>query len=58
MAREWLENFYYKINLGVFSFAAGPTIALGKAILTISNRILIAARVNIAQSLRHEYITL
>jgi hypothetical protein len=55
MAREWLENFYY---LGVFSFAAGPTIALGKAILTISNRILIAARVNIAQSLRHEYITL
>jgi putative ABC transport system permease protein len=53
-ARNWLEHFYYRINLGVFSFIAGFTIALGIAILTISYRILRAARVNPAQSLKYE----
>ncbi|MFA5818054.1 MAG: FtsX-like permease family protein [Bacteroidales bacterium] len=53
-ADKWLENFYYRINLGVFSFVAGLTIALGIAILTISYRILRAARVNPAQSLKYE----
>ena len=51
---KWLENFYYRINLGVFSFIGGLTIALGIAILTISYRILRAARVNPAQSLKYE----
>jgi putative ABC transport system permease protein len=54
IAGKWLENFYYKINLGAFSFVAGLTIALGIAILTISYRILKAARVNPAQSLKYE----
>jgi putative ABC transport system permease protein len=54
IAGKWLESFYYKINLGVFSFVAGLTIALGIAILTISYRILRAARVNPAQSLKYE----
>jgi|WetSurMetagenome_2_1015567.scaffolds.fasta_scaffold07225_4 putative ABC transport system permease protein len=53
-ADKWLENFYYKINLGVFSFIAGLTIALGIAIITISYRVLRAARVNPAQSLKYE----
>jgi putative ABC transport system permease protein len=53
-AGRWLENFYYKINLGVFSFVAGLTIALGIAIITISYRVLKAARVNPAQSLKYE----
>jgi putative ABC transport system permease protein len=53
-AGRWLENFYYRINLGVFSFVAGLTIALGIAILTISYRVLAAARVNPAQSLKYE----
>jgi putative ABC transport system permease protein len=53
-AGKWLDNFYYKINLGVFSFAAGLTIALGIAVLTISYRVLQAARVNPAQSLKYE----
>jgi len=53
-AGRWLENFYYKINLGVLSFVAGLTIALGIAILTISYRVLRAARVNPAQSLKYE----
>jgi len=51
---KWLENFYYKINLGFFSFVAGLTIALGIAILTISYRVLQAARLNPAQSLKYE----
>jgi putative ABC transport system permease protein len=53
-AGKWLENFYYKINLGLFTFIAGLTIALGIALLTISYRILRAARVNPAQSLKYE----
>lgn len=54
IASKWLENFYYRINLGAFSFIAGLTIALGIAIATISYRILRAARVNPAQSLKYE----
>lgn len=54
IAGNWLENFYYRITLGAFSFIAGLTIALGIAIITISYRILRAARVNPAQSLKYE----
>jgi putative ABC transport system permease protein len=54
IAVKWLENFYYRINLGAFNFVAGFTVALGIAILTISYRILRAARVNPAQSLKYE----
>jgi putative ABC transport system permease protein len=54
VATKWLENFYYRINLGFFSFIAGLTVALGIAVLTISYRILRAARVNPAQSLKYE----
>jgi putative ABC transport system permease protein len=53
-AGRWLENFYYRINLGVFSFLAGLSIALGIAVLTISYKVLQAARVNPAQSLKYE----
>ena len=54
LAGKWLQNFYYKINPGVFSFVAGLTIALGIAVLTISYRVIQAARVNPAQSLKYE----
>jgi putative ABC transport system permease protein len=54
IASKWLENFYYRINLSIFSFIAGLTIALGIAILTISYRVIRAARVNPAQSLKYE----
>jgi putative ABC transport system permease protein len=53
-AGKWLENFYYKINPGIFTFVAGLAIALGIAILTISYRVLIAASVNPARSLKYE----
>jgi putative ABC transport system permease protein len=51
---KWLENFYYRINIGVISFIAGLLIALGIAVITISYRILKAAQVNPAQSLKYE----
>jgi len=54
IAGNWLENFYYRINLGVFSFIAGLSIALGIALLTISYKVIQAARVNPAQSLKYE----
>jgi putative ABC transport system permease protein len=54
LADKWLQNFYYRINLGAMSFVAGLTIALGIALLTISYRILRAARVNPSQSLKYE----
>jgi putative ABC transport system permease protein len=53
-AGRWLENFYYRINPGAFSFIAGLTIALGIAVMTISYRVIKAARVNPAQSLKYE----
>jgi putative ABC transport system permease protein len=53
-AGKWLENFYYRINLGFFSFIAGLTIALGIALITISYRVIKAARTNPAQSLKYE----
>jgi putative ABC transport system permease protein len=53
-AKQWLENFYYRINLGAFSFIAGLTIALGIAVLTISYRVLKAANINPALSLKYE----
>jgi len=54
IAGKWLENFYYRINAGAFSFVAGLGIALLVATVTISYRILKAAAVNPAQSLKYE----
>lgn len=54
IAGNWLQNFYYRISPGIFSFVAGLIIAIGIAVLTISYRIIRAARVNPAQSLKYE----
>lgn len=54
IAKRWLENFYYRIDPGVFSFLAGLLIALGVALATISYRILKAAAINPARSLKYE----
>ncbi|MRR21398.1 ABC transporter permease [bacterium] len=53
-AGRWLESFYYRIGLGLPVFIAGFVVALAVAMLTISYRILRAARVNPAQSLKYE----
>jgi putative ABC transport system permease protein len=54
IADKWLENFYYRIDPGMLTFVAGLFIAMGIALLTISFRIMRAARVNPAQSLKYE----
>ena len=54
IADKWLENFYYRIHPGLLTFLAGLLIALGIALTTISYRIMKAARVNPAQSLKYE----
>ena len=54
IAGKWLENFYYRINPGLFSFIGGLTIVVSIAILTISYRVLNAARINPAESLKYE----
>jgi len=54
IADKWLENFYYRIHPGLLTFFAGLLISLGIALATISYRIMKAARVNPAQSLKYE----
>jgi putative ABC transport system permease protein len=51
---KWLENFYYRINIGILTFISGFAIALCVAALTISYRVLRAATVNPAYSLKYE----
>ena len=54
IARRWLENFYFRISPGVITFIAGLIVAICIALLTTSYRIMKAARVNPAQSLKYE----
>jgi putative ABC transport system permease protein len=54
ISNKWLESFYFRINPGAFSFIAGLAIAILIALSTISFRILKAARINPAQSLKYE----
>jgi hypothetical protein len=53
IAQNWLQNFNCRITLGVFSFIAGLTIALGIALITIRYSIMKAATVNPAKSLKY-----
>jgi putative ABC transport system permease protein len=54
VAGKWLENFYFRMELSLLTFVAGFLVALGVAVATISYRILKAAGVNPAQSLKYE----
>jgi len=54
IANRWLENFYFRINPGAISFLSGLLIAICIALITVSYRIMKAARVNPAQSLKYE----
>ena len=54
IAKNWLENFYYRINLKVIEFVIGFIIALLIAMLTISYRTLKSARANPANALKWE----
>jgi len=53
-AGKWLESFHYRIEMGFPMLIAGLAVALAIALMTISYRIVRAARVNPAQSLKYE----
>ncbi len=54
VARNWLQNYYYRISLSVFEFAVGFLAAIAVAIATISYQTLKTTRINPAQTLRYE----
>ena len=54
MMRRWLQNFAYRIDMGLDVFLLAGGIALGTALLTISFQFLKAARSNPIDSLRYE----
>ncbi len=54
LMRTWLQNFEYKIDLGVGIFLAGIAVTLLIALLTVSYRSVRAARANPVESLRSE----
>ncbi len=51
---KWLQNFAYRINLGLWMFVASAALALFFALLTICYQSIKAATVNPADSLRYE----
>jgi putative ABC transport system permease protein len=51
---KWLENFYYRISPGIFTFLGGLIIVMLIALLTITYRTFKSARTNPALSLRYE----
>ncbi len=54
IADKWLENFFFRIKPGWISFLAGLLVAVCIALMTISYRIMKAATINPAQSLKYE----
>jgi len=54
VSKNWLQNYYYRINLPLFDFMLGFIIAITIAIVTISYRTIKSARVNPSESLRYE----
>jgi putative ABC transport system permease protein len=53
-AKNWLENYYYRINLQVWEFVTGFVIAMSIALITISYQTLKSMQVNPAQTLKYE----
>lgn len=54
VASNWLANYHYRIELGIFEFLAGFLISVIIALATISYRALKAASANPSLSLRYE----
>ena len=51
---QWLQNFAYKVNLGLFTFLLAGALALFIALLTVSFQTIRAATANPVDSLRYE----
>jgi hypothetical protein len=52
--KKWLQNYAYRINLGVGFFVGAGAIAVTIALLTIGTKTIKAARANPVKSLRTE----
>jgi putative ABC transport system permease protein len=53
-AKNWLQNFYYRIDLRIFDFLTGFIIVLVIVFITIGFKLLKSARTNPVNSLRYE----
>ena len=53
-ARNWLSNYYYRIDLHAYEFLLGFIIALSIALITISYRTVKSININPAHTLRYE----
>jgi len=51
---SWLENFSYRINLGIGTFLTGAIISLAIVVLTVGYRTVKAALANPVEALRNE----
>ena len=54
LAKNWLQNFYYRIELRPVDFLSGFMIALAVALFTISYKTIKSARTNPVEALRYE----
>ncbi|HSH20637.1 MAG TPA: FtsX-like permease family protein, partial [Draconibacterium sp.] len=53
-AYNWLQNYYYRIDMQIAEFVLGFIIAISIALITISYRTVKSVRVNPADTLRYE----
>ncbi|MCP4727172.1 MAG: FtsX-like permease family protein, partial [bacterium] len=51
---SWLENFAFRINIGIWLFVFSGILSIMIALITVSYRVLIAANSNPVDSLRYE----
>jgi len=54
VAQNWLQHYYYRINLQLVEFILGFILAIAIALITISYRTIKSTRVNPALTLRYE----
>lgn len=52
--KQWLENYTYKVDLGIWFFAAAGLLAMAIAVVTVGSRTIKAALQNPVKSLRTE----
>ena len=54
LMRQWLQNFAYRVNIGLWIFVLSALVVFAIALLTISFQALKAATANPVDSLRYE----
>ena len=54
LMRQWLQNFAYRINIGLWIFVLSTALAFSIALLSVSFQAIRAATANPSDSLRYE----